>query len=125
MPDSPDALDVRAASPAPALKEPIEDIMFPALPENLSPLNDFAQQTNARNVRSRIRASAILALRSQGFNRMEIGKMVGLTPNAVRVALYRARRAGAINDLRDILQNDSMALAIESLNYHLKKKDKD
>lgn len=125
MPDSVDALETRAASTADAPVQALEDVMFPALPKELGRLNDFAAQTNERDVKARLRATAILVLKQQGYNRREIGRMCGMTPNAVRVALWRARSAGRLNDLRDVLQNDSMALAIEGLNYHLKKKDKD
>jgi hypothetical protein len=125
MSDSLDALEMRPAVPAAAPVEPAEDVMFPALPAEIEGANDYAKGLTERNAKARLKASAILILRQQGYNRREIGRMVGLTPNAVRVALWRARQAGKLNELRGILENDSLALAIESLNFHLKAKDKD
>lgn len=123
-----DALEMRAPqAPAPA-RASDADVLFPALPpdlDGLEGLNEFAKQITARDAKARLRGTAILVLRQQGYNRREIGRMVGMTPNAVRVALWRARQSGRLNELRGILEHDSLALAIESLNFHLKKKDKD
>lgn len=124
MPDSVDALEMREARAADT-PEPIEDVMFPELPKELGELNDFAKELTERDAKVRLKANAILILRQQGKNRREIGRMLGMTPNAVRVALWRARKAGRLNDIRSILENDSAARAVESLNYHLDKKDKD
>jgi hypothetical protein len=48
-----------------------------------------------------------------------------MTPNAVRVALNRARAANKLNDIATVLGSESAALAVESLNSHLKKKNLD
>lgn len=125
MPDSLDAIEMREVRVDPAPDTPIEDIMFPDLPPDVRDLNDAAKQVHERNVRTRMRSTVMLVMRQQGYTRREIGKFLNITPNAVRVALNRARAAGKLNDLRAILENDSLALAVESLNFHLKKKDKD
>jgi hypothetical protein len=54
-----------------------------------------------------------------------MGRMLHMTPNAVRMALNRARKAGKIEDLRYLLENDCMALAVESLQHHLRLQDKE
>lgn len=125
MPDSLDAVEMRPARPDEPAPVPIEDVLFPDLPAELGELNDFAKTLTEKNVKAKMRATALLVLKQQGYNRREIGRMLNMTPNAVRVALNRARQAGKLNDLRSILESDSAALAIESLNFHLQKKDKD
>jgi DNA-binding CsgD family transcriptional regulator len=124
VPVTVDALEmIPAVAPAkPELSD--AEVLFPALPE-LGEQNEYAAITNTARVKARLRATALLTLRSQGHNTREIGRMLGMTPHAVQMALWRARKAGRLNDLRHILENDSAALAIDSLNFHLKKKDKD
>lgn len=126
MPDTLDQLEMREARPAEAPAAPLEEVMFPGLPEGVDIAGvDYAKGVNERNLKARMRATALLVLKQQGYSRHEIGRMLGMTANAVRVALNRARQAGRLNDLRSILENDSLALAIEGLNFHLKKKDKE
>lgn len=125
MPDSVDALEVRAAHPAQPTEPDLADVLFPNLPPELGELNDYAKGVTEKNAKARLKATALLILKQQGHTRREIGRMLGMTANAVRVALSRARAAGKINELRGILENDSLALAIDSLNHHLLKKDKD
>lgn len=125
MPDSLDALEMREARPAEAPDTPLEDVMFPGLPDGVIDTTEYAKGVSERNLKARMRATALLVLKQQGYSRHEIGRMLGMTANAVRVALNRARQAGRLNELRGILENDSLALAIEGLNFHLKKKDKE
>lgn len=113
----------------PADQEPedstsLEELLFPALPE-IAKDSKLGKAIAERLTKQRLRATAILTLQSQGFSRREIGRMCGMSPNAVRMALNRARKLGKLNDLRSILENDSMSLAIEGLNHHLRLKDKD
>lgn len=129
MPTSPvDTLEMRDASalmaPA-AADESIEDVLFPPLPPGLDPENKRVKEITERDLKTKFRATALLVLRMQGYSRREIGQLMGMTPNCVRVSLNRARQKGHLGDLRAILENDSAALAVESLNFHLKKKDKD
>lgn len=124
MPDSLDALEMRDAHAPEAPATPLEDVMFPALPAGVDD-TDYTRGVNERTARARSKAAALLILKQQGYTRREIGRMLGMTANAVRVALNRARATGRLNDLRSVLENDSLALAIEGLNHHLRKKDKD
>lgn len=81
--------------------------------------------TSDVKVQQRARAQAILAMANAKMSKAQIAKALEMKPNAVKVALWRLRSKGLLNDLRDILENDSAALAVDSLNYHLKKKDPD
>lgn len=103
---------------------PLEDILFPGLPDAAKD-SKLGKAIAERLTKQRLKAAAILTLQSQGFSRREIGRMCGMSPNAVRMALNRARKLGRLNDLRSVLENDSMALAVEGLNHHLRLKDKD
>lgn len=129
MPDDLDALELRpemvVVDAVPVPEVPIEDVMFPALPPAVCESQSSASRAFVQACTTgRARASAILILQQQGHSSREIGKMLGLSDVAVRQALSRARRAGRLNDLRQILENDSTALAVESLNHHLRAKDK-
>ena len=129
MPTELDQVEMQGVDvPADAPDRPLEDVLFPELPDTKAfggPLNKYAESLNSYQKARRLRSQAILLLREQGYSRKEIGKLCGMTPNAVRQALTRARREGKLNELRSILENDSLALAIESLNHHLLAKDKD
>lgn len=100
-----------------------EDALFPPLPPEAD--TPHAKEISFKLARSRAKAAALIALRQQGYTRKEIGRLLGMHPNAVRVALNRARSQGKLNELRAVLENDSLALAVEGLNYHLEKRDKD
>lgn len=102
----------------------IGEAVFPELPPDALE-TEHGKQISFKLARSRAKAAALIALRTQGYTRKEIGRLLGMSPNAVRVALNRARAAGKLNELRAILENDSTAMAIEGLNYHLEKRDKD
>lgn len=104
---------------------PLEDVLFPAVPIADEDMNTFTKALSLREGKARTKATVLLVLRQQGRSMREIASLLEMTPNAVRVALQRARAAGKINELRGLLENDSLALAVESLNHHLKKKDKD
>lgn len=81
--------------------------------------------SNGSTRTSKARAAAIVAMRLGGMKSREIGKVLGIKPDMVRMVLYRARKNGTCTDIRVLLENDSAALALESLNTHLRKKDKD
>jgi hypothetical protein len=123
--DEPTALQ-RAGPPAP---EVIADVMFPALPDPELAAAQAKPATvraaRAQTERQRLKAAAILVLRAQGHGRDRIAKMLGMTPRAVRAALYRARAKGLLDDITGALEHDSLALAVDGLNYHLERKDKD
>src|SRR5262252_8218465 len=123
-----DALEVRK----PEVEEtPIEDIMFPngyeppppgkrggtiGLPSAVQELKDKLGSSE-KTVRNRYRAQAILTLRAQfKWSRRDIARAFGMTENAVKVALWRARSGGLLNDLRDILEHDVAANAIDRVN---------
>jgi predicted transcriptional regulator len=124
--------DDEALEAAPAATGVVElgdlgETLFPNLPR--FPDGDdgtpYAKDVDVRVVRQRLRAQVLLTLRAQGFSVPETARMVGMTPTAVKKALTRARAAGRLNDLRGILRNDSLARAVDGLNHHLDKKDKD
>lgn len=121
LPVEPSALEPVAP---PADGPPLEELLFPNLPE-IAKDSKLGKAITERLAKQRLRAVAIITLQQQGFSRREIGRLCGMSPNAVRMALTRARAAGRLNDLRSILENDSMALAVEGLNHHLRLKDKD
>lgn len=98
--------------------------LFPELPAEALETK-AGQALSFKLARSRAKGAALLILRQQGYTRKQIGQLLGMAPNAVRVALNRARAQGKLNELRGILENDSLALAVEGLNYHLEKRDKD
>lgn len=112
------------ALPAAVDDRPDEDVLFPGLPDDAA-LSKLGQSITERQAKHRLKAAALLALQQQGYSRREISRMLGMSVNAVRMALNRARKAGRLNDLRNILEHDSLALAIEGLNHHLRLKDKD
>jgi predicted transcriptional regulator len=85
----------------------------------------FLQGSNEQAVRARIRANRLIALAQAGYTRRQIAKLLGLKPNTVKVALWRARSSKRLNDLRDMLENDTSALAVDTVNHHLRKHDKD
>lgn len=84
-----------------------------------------AYGSNEQAVKARLRGQALLALANSGYTRAQIAKLLGLKENTVKVALWRARAAGRLNDLRNILEHDSTALAVDTVNYHLRKKNAD
>jgi hypothetical protein len=126
MPEPSAALELRPGSASPSL----EDVVAPAgidvieIPSAVATLQ-AKLGTNEQTVRMRVNAQALLALAQAGHTRRQIATALKMTPNAVKVALWRLRSAGLLNDLRDKLANDSAALAVDSLNFHLRKKDKD
>ena len=78
--------------------------------------------TNTASVKARERDNQLVALIQAGHTQRKIGELLGLKPNAVRVALWRARHRGVLNDLRSRLEHDTTALAIDTVNYHIKTK---
>lgn len=81
--------------------------------------------TRAQSVKALARRSALIALVKAGHSSRKIGEMLGLKPNAVRVAIWRARNDGHLNDLREMLNNEVSALAIDTVKHHIKKKNAD
>lgn len=81
--------------------------------------------TRAQSVKALARRSALIALVKAGHPQRKIGEMLGLKPNAVRVAIWRARTDGHLNDLREMLNNEVSALAIDTVRHHLKKRNAD
>jgi len=115
-------------SDAPQLQAPeqsVEEICFPDLPQGIDPDSNLGKAIAARQVKARLRATAMLTLKAQGYSYGQIADMLKISSNSVKQACKRARSAGKLNDLRDTLENESLALAIDSLNHHLKEKDKD
>jgi predicted transcriptional regulator len=133
MPAKDDNLNLRD----PSLPDPMErsphavsdaDVLFPNLPAEvveLASTNIFARDECERARKSRLRATAMLMLRHQGYSGRQIAQMLGTSHSAVRMAMVRARREGRLKELQGVLESDSAALAVESLNHHLKKKDKE
>lgn len=78
---------------------------------------------NEQAVKARARRAHLLNLAKAGFTRKQIAKLLGVKENTVKVALWRARASGELNDLRDILAHDTTALAVDTVNHHLKKKN--
>lgn len=114
-------------APQPAEVEvPIEEICFPDLPADVESdeKSSLVKAIRARQTRARLRAAALITLKGQGYSYGQIAEMVGLSVNAVKLACKRARARGKLNDLRATLENESMALAVDSLNHHLRAKDK-
>lgn len=79
---------------------------------------------NARSTKSRLYGQSLIALRQAGHSPKQIAELLDMEPNAVRVALWRARKAGELNDLRDLLAHDTTALAIDAVNSAISKRDK-
>jgi predicted transcriptional regulator len=134
MPDDSHALDRVEITPAAAVvpaavQVPLEDVMFPVLdlsgvPESAETRRRRAAQSDTPETR-RVKANTLLLMQTQGYSRKDIGKTLGMTETAVKHALTRARHANRLDDLRRTLEIDSRALAIEGLNYHLEKRDKE
>lgn len=67
-------------------------------------------------VRRRARGQAVLIMKTSGMTRRQIGRVLNISENAVKMILIRARRANRLNDLRDILEHDVAANAIDRVN---------
>lgn len=106
------------------------DVAFPELPE-VEPIEDDAKAEAARKMtagriqKQRLRAKLLFALRAQNYSHGQIAELTGLSVNAVKKALRRARDAGIFESATRILQTESTELAIESLNHHLRRHDKE
>lgn len=109
----------------------IDEIMFPDIPRSALTADDKLEMTKYAVVerdaqaRRRFRAQAILLMRERGYSVRDIARMIGSSPKGVAQALYRARKAGRLDDLRGVLEHDSLALAVDGLNHHLRAKDKE
>lgn len=118
MPDLEPAPGGLAAAPA----EPQLSVADVIAPEGLDVIPSAVEQlqvklgTSEQTVKMRARAGALLALAQAGKSRAEIAKALGMKPNAVKVALWRLRSAGLLNDLRDKLQHDVAANAVDCVN---------
>lgn len=71
------------------------------------------------------RAVLVLALRLEGYNYVEIQKKTGLSTEQVRYACRRARQAGKLRDVIDLIDNEAVPQAVENLNDLLQKGDKE
>jgi predicted transcriptional regulator len=105
------------------------DVAFPELPADEigddDPKRKKVRELVAGRVsKQRLRARLLFALRAQHYSHGEIAELTGLSVNAVKKALQRARHAGILNDQRKTLEVESTDLAIDSLNYHLRRRDK-
>lgn len=106
----------------PAFRQYIEDVRSGKDVSAVKALQDTLG-TNEQQVRVRMRDNAMIALVHAGHDRFSIAKLLGVKPNAIKVALWRARRRGELNDLRLILENETSALAVDAINHALRKKD--
>jgi hypothetical protein len=115
----PDALIV----PACVLEQLQADAAKPNADRSALARLQFALRSNEQAVKARLRAHSLLALAQAGYNRVQIAKMLGVKPNTVKVALWRARRVGRLNDLKDALEHDTSALAVDRVNSAIRKGD--
>lgn len=71
------------------------------------------------------RALIVLALRLEGYTYQEIQDKTGLSANAVRYACRKARAAGKLRDVVDLIDNEAVPQAVENLITLLRANDKD
>jgi hypothetical protein len=71
------------------------------------------------------RALICLALRLEGYTYKEIEARTGLSDEQVRYACRKARRAGKLRDVIDIIDNEAVPQAVENLLDYLRKGDKE
>ncbi len=76
-------------------------------------------------VRARLKRDALVSMKQAGLSNRKIAQILGVKETTVRINVWRARQAGQLNDLRDILEHDVSALAVDTITHHLKRKDKD
>lgn len=81
--------------------------------------------TKSQSVKAQVRYNEILALTRAGHSIRKIAEMKGLKQNTVKQVIFRARRSRVLNDLREILEHETTALAVDTVNHHLKKKNAD
>ena len=70
------------------------------------------------------RLPRIIELAAEGWTREEIAQELGMTRNALRVLLYKARQQGQLLDSEDRVVHQAVPLAIDNLINLLEKGDK-
>lgn len=122
-PELPPDADIISLKPIPpAFRKYVEDARSGADIDAVKVLQE-TMGTSEQRVRVRMRDNAMIALVQAGHDRFSIAKLLGIKENSVRVALWRARARGELNDLRAILEHESSALAVNAINHHLRKKN--
>lgn len=106
-----------------------EDVAFPELPPAPDDITEAEKKvrtmTAGRIAKARLRAKLLFSLRAQQYSYGEIAQITGLSVNAVKKALKRARAAGVGGEsIQKMLAQESTELAVESLNHHLRNRDK-
>jgi hypothetical protein len=71
------------------------------------------------------RSLIVLALRLEGYTYEEIEAKTGLSKDQVRYACRKARQAGKLRDVIDLIDNEAVPQAVENLLTLLRDKDKD
>mgnify|MGYP002784008434 FL=1 len=61
------------------------------------------------------RALIVLALRLEGYTYKEIQEKTGLSEQQVRYACRKARQAGKLRDVVDLIDNEAVPQAVENL----------
>lgn len=67
------------------------------------------------------RALIVLAMRQDGYTAKEICAKTGLSQEAVRYAMRKARQSGRLRDVIDLIDNEAVPQAVENLMMKLRK----